>query len=70
MVLFQTYNSEILADFNLVERYSIVICIYAQKKFWGILVSWSIRQTATIYSQSNFPAVLYSNCHLTNTCEG
>ena len=36
----QTYDLEILADFNLVERYSIVIRIYAQKKFWQNLIWW------------------------------
>ena len=34
----QTYDLEILADFNLVERYSIVIRIYAQKKLWRNLI--------------------------------
>ena len=60
----QTYNSEILADFNLAARYSIVIriIIHMEKTVaeFNLAISWSICQTAKFNSPTNF-LVTYSN---------
>ena len=57
----ESARANVLAGLNLAVRYGIVICIYACKKYWWILI-WRLQARTTKFnSQPNFPTLQYSS---------